>query len=97
LAGDRSRHCEIEDIAIMSWPVHSGSFALKYAGVLMSFSLSKGRKPIELKQVLADFRTESERTAPIGRIVLYTAKVEEFQASFLVDQALGVGDGLAVA
>src|ERR1700722_13569852 len=45
-----------------------------------------------LKQELADFRAEFERTAPPGRAALYDAKVEELRASFPLDQALAVGD-----
>ena len=46
---------------------------------------------MRLEQELSDFRAEFERTAPAGRAVLYSAKVEELRASFPLDDALAAG------
>ncbi|AME28486.1 MULTISPECIES: peroxiredoxin-like family protein [Burkholderiaceae] len=46
---------------------------------------------MELKQELAAFRTEYERTAPAERVALYDAKVEELQATFPIANVLAVG------
>jgi peroxiredoxin len=45
-----------------------------------------------MEQDLAAFRAEFERTAPVERVALYNAKVEELRASFSLDHALAVGD-----
>ena len=45
-----------------------------------------------LEQELAVFRAEFERTAPVGRAELYSAKVEELRRQFPLKGALAVGD-----
>ena len=45
-----------------------------------------------LEQQLDAFKTEFARTAPAGRAALYTAKIEELRAGFVLEQAVGRGD-----
>ena len=46
---------------------------------------------MRLEQELSAFRAEFERTAPVGRAALYSAKVEQLRASFPLENALGAG------
>ena len=47
-----------------------------------------------LKQELADFKAEFERTAPAGRAALYSAKVEELRSQFPHQNVLAAGDAV---
>jgi peroxiredoxin len=45
-----------------------------------------------LREELADFQAEFERTAPAGRVALYEEKIEELRRSFPLHRAPAVGD-----
>jgi peroxiredoxin len=45
-----------------------------------------------LEQQIAAFKAESARVAPAGRLSLYEAKIEELRASFVMGEAVKVGD-----
>lgn len=47
---------------------------------------------MSLEHDLAALKAEFARTAPEGRPAVYAAKIEELRASFVVDQAIGMGD-----
>ncbi|HEY2020955.1 peroxiredoxin-like family protein [Paraburkholderia sp.] len=45
-----------------------------------------------LREQLDSFRAEFARTAPLGRVALYEARIDELRAGFGVEKAVGTGD-----